>query len=230
MVQSEENTPDRPPMTGPVEPEKSSRFKVIFNLILVLVLIAAGSWRPIFTAAGRYLVLESPVEKADVIVVLAGSPVVRTLAAADYFRQGLAPRVFLSRGWLEKASLLKELDIDRTGNWELSRKILTQSGVPEEAIDLDPSFVPSTIGEAKLVKKYMAEKGFKKLILVTSRFHSRRAFIIFSHFLAEEEIKIVSLPSRYDPFDPEKWWTKRQMAKTVVLEYQKLLYLKLELR
>src|SRR5207247_7196125 len=49
-------------------------------------------------AAGRMLVVADPLPpRADAIVILAGSIPDRTLAAADLYRAGLAPRVVVTR-------------------------------------------------------------------------------------------------------------------------------------
>ena len=91
-----------PSNAEPVEPARSSRARLVFQLLVILALLLVSFSGPFLQGIGDYLVLEDPPEKADLIVVLAGSPAVRGLAAADYYNQDLAPKLYLSRGGLEK--------------------------------------------------------------------------------------------------------------------------------
>ncbi|MBU2549133.1 MAG: YdcF family protein [Proteobacteria bacterium] len=209
-----------PPGPEPIEPARSARWKRIFNGIILLIVVLVALQGPILRAIGQGLVRQDPPEKADLIVLLAGSPVARSLAAADYYKQGLAPRIFMSRGYLAGADLVDDLDLSDTGEWGLTYRILTAKGVPSEAIIRDPVFVDSTVSEARRFRAWMAERPARSIILVTSRFHSARAWMVFTRVLGPE-VRVISLPSRYDPFDPDAWWEDRAQAKAVVLEYQK---------
>ena len=195
--------------------------------LFVLVLIVLAVWSPLMNEAGRYLYLQDEPQKADIIVLLAGSPVVRTLAAADYYNQHLAPEIWVSRGGIERPELIPDIDLSNFGNSALSYKILESRGVPPSAIIRDPVWMASTMDEAERFKTFSQGKNYKKIILVTSRYHSRRSYIIFTSILGDD-VQVISLPSKYDPWQGEKWWTTRSGAKNVVLEYQKLLFFYLE--
>ena len=218
------------PEAEPLEPVRSSRTRWIFQVLVVLALLLYSFSGPFLQGIGNYLVLEDQPQKADLIVVLAGSPVVRGLAAADYYNQGLAPKIFLSRGGLEQSNLLNGLtglDLNNTGYWALTRDIMVAKGVPRSTVVMDTRFVESTLDEANRFAEYLKAAPIKKMILVTSRFHSRRAYQTFSRVLGPE-VKIISLPSQYDPYQPDAWWKDRASFKNVVLEYQKMLMFRLE--
>ena len=201
------------------------RRRIIY--LLVLVLLAVLVFRLSARSIGEYLVLEDQTQKADVIVVLGGSAVVRALAAAERYKEGLAPLVYASRGFMARADLVQDIDLRDTGNWGLTLRILKEKGVPEEAVYMDQPFVSSTIAEARRMKTFMEDRDFSSLILITSAFHSRRAAKTFARILGPD-YKIISLPSRYDPFNAEHWWRDRSSAKMVVLEYQKMLFMFIE--
>ena len=57
------------------------------------------------------------------------------------------------------------------------------------------------------VKFYFSEKIFEETLKSLGR-----------------DITIISHPSKYDDFNPEKWWQSREDAEKVFLEYVKLLY------
>jgi len=56
---------------------------------------------------------------------------------------------------------------------------------------------------------------------VTSRWHARRARLIFRSELKDSEVRVVATP--YEEFTRE-WWARRQMADVAVLETAKLLF------
>jgi uncharacterized SAM-binding protein YcdF (DUF218 family) len=223
-------TESLPQGSDPVEPARSSRTRFIFQILVILALLLVSFSGPFMQSLGNYLVLEDSPQRADLIVVLAGSPAVRGVAAADYYNQELAPKIYLSRGGLEQSNLLvglTGLDLTDTGNWGLTKDIMTAKGVPESAVTVDTQFVDSTLAEARRFDEYRKTSPVKKIILVTSRYHSRRAFQTFSHVLGPD-VEIISLPSQYDPFQADGWWGDRSSFKNVVLEYQKMLLFRIE--
>ena len=207
----------------PVEPSRPRRWRTWINVAIVVLVVFFALLDPVLTALGEWLVVEDKPVPADVMMVLGGSPVVRSLAAADYYRQNYAPLIFVSRGSLERADLVKDVDLTGAGEWGIVSRVLTAKGVPPESIIIDTRYVGSTMGEAHRAKKFIRERRIKNLILVTSRFHSRRARWIFQRVLGDG-VNVISLPSKYDSFNPQAWWHNREQSKWVVLEYQKLLY------
>lgn len=59
------------------------------------------------------------------------------------------------------------------------------------------------------------------MLLVTSKYHTRRAAAVYRH-LAAGELEIVTRPARYGAFEPEAWWRKRMSIRRLLIEYQKL--------
>jgi uncharacterized SAM-binding protein YcdF (DUF218 family) len=82
--------------------------------------------------------------------------------------------------------------------------------------------VTSTWDEAQEVRSLVEQKGYKSVVLVTSKYHSRRASLIFQDAL-KGKATVISVPSPYDSSDPESWWKRDEDAKKVLMEYQKLL-------
>jgi uncharacterized SAM-binding protein YcdF (DUF218 family) len=201
----------------PLKKRRWRRWALLILLLLAVVLLAAG---PVLRAMGAALVHEDAPWPAEVIVVLAGSPVVRGLAGANRFKEGLAPLVYLSRGGLERADLVAGMDLGEAGDWGLLHRLLVLKGVPPDRIWLDPVFVDSTIAEATRVREFLADRKMTSMILITSRFHSGRAHETFQRILGPG-VQIISLPSPYDPFDPDGWWKDRATAKRVFFEYVK---------
>src|SRR5205807_724698 len=66
-----------------------------------------------------------------------------------------------------------------------------------------------------------AARRLRRVVVVTSRAHSRRARLILRQALGPG-IALAMHPSRYDAFAAARWWRVRRDAKIVLSEYEKL--------
>jgi uncharacterized SAM-binding protein YcdF (DUF218 family) len=188
---------------------------------LALLALAAAAL-PLLRAAGRFLVENDPLRHADAIVVLAGSYPDRIIEAVTLYREGWAPRLILCReppnaGFRK----LRSLGVSVPQVFELNRSVAEQMGVPPQAIAVVDRPTTSTYGEAQVVLAEALQRGYRSLVVVTSKYHTARAGRIFRH-LAGGRVAIVVRPARDDEFQPDGWWRHRLSARRVVIEYQKL--------
>jgi uncharacterized SAM-binding protein YcdF (DUF218 family) len=106
----------------------------------VLVLILLGLALTAFLmvrGAGRWLIREDPLARADVIVVLSGSMPYRAEEAAKVYEMGYAPEVWVSRPEGPNSEL-EELGVRYIGEEEYNRDVLIHQGVPETAVHILP--------------------------------------------------------------------------------------------
>src|SRR6266446_5513294 len=173
--------------------------------------------------AGRLLVVADPLPpRADAIVILAGSVPDRTLEAADLYRAGLAPRVVVTRERLPRGqAALRARGVRLPESDELTVTALRELGVPPGAIVVLHRRGVSTESEARTIARWACARRLRRLIVVTSRAHSRRARLILRQALGRG-IALAMHPSRYDAFAPARWWRVRRDAKIVLSEYEKL--------
>jgi uncharacterized SAM-binding protein YcdF (DUF218 family) len=164
--------------------------------------------------------------KADAIVVLAGGTPQRELEAADLYAAGYAPRVVLT---VERDSpagkLLRKRGISFETPTDLKRRILRSLGVPDTAITLlDGTRATSTRMEGELVRDWIAANSVRRIIVVTSAYHTARASLTFSRALRDERVEVIVRPASYEPFQPDRWWTDREQLKNGIVEIQKLMF------
>jgi len=202
-----------------------SKNRILVLLALAFFVALLLSYEHILIQIGRFLVFEQPPQKADLIVVLNGRDTERSLAAVDLYKQGYANLIVLAR-----ASEQPELHEfwKRVGS-RFKRKIFFQRaieamGIPDDSFKLVGNGVTSTYDEAMVTKKFLAESGHKSILLVTSKWHSRRAYLTFRRAMNSPAITIIAHPSKYDGFDPTNWWKKETAAESVFREYARLLY------
>jgi uncharacterized SAM-binding protein YcdF (DUF218 family) len=169
-----------------------------------------------FLNVGRWLSVEDPLEKADAIVVLSGRMPDRALEAARIYKGGYAPEVWLTHS-TEPGVTLQKLSVAYTSEDTYDKLILEHQGVPENAIRiLDPPIV-NTADEMKTIGQALKQGKLHKVILVTSKVHTRRTRTLWKHLSRQNGETIVRGVSD-DPFDPAHWWGTTGDALDVVRE------------
>lgn len=164
---------------------------------------------------GQSLVVSQPLEPADLIYVLAGDFWgSRVLRGADLGVQGWAHRVLFSGGLYTGGGYVNRY----TG--DLSVEFAVQHGYPRSLFYAVPMEGHSTLEEARLMKPVFHRLGAKRIILVTSNFHSRRAEQVFRLYLPEFEFEMESVPD--SNFNPQTWWKNQWQRRLLASEYQKL--------
>jgi uncharacterized SAM-binding protein YcdF (DUF218 family) len=168
---------------------------------------------------GRWLVVADPLERANAAVVLSGGVPFRPIEAAKIFQAGWAPEVWLTRGSRaaeEAVAAQIGLDLD-FGDHATSRAILERLGVPPGAIRLMIPATRNTREELVVVARELAGAGGDRVILVTSKPHSRRVRATWAAVMGKAPRAIVRY-AESDPFDGSHWWTHTNEALTVSRE------------
>jgi len=195
---------------------------------LLLLAAAAAIW--LVFRGGRYLQYEDPLQKADAMFVLAGTRLERPLEAVDLYRAGYAPLIVLSPGNPEIGEeLLRTQGIRFPTESQLVRDAMVQLGVPAAAILPVDGYVDNTAQEANLLRAMVNARGWRRVIVVTSKYHTRRARFAFARALDHTGAVPIVRASRYDPSDPAHWWRYRQDVRMVTSEWQKLILYRLGL-
>ncbi len=197
-------------------------FRRVAALAFLVVALWLGADR-ILSALGRFLVADQPPEAADSIVVLSGSFPDRILEAVDLYQAGYSREIILCRE-PENAGfrILRERGASVPRIYENNVSVARQLGVAAEHITVLERSAGSTFTEARVVLQYLAERGADSMLLVTSKYHTRRAGAIYRH-LAGGQIRVITRPARYGGFDPDGWWHHRMSIRRLLIEYQKLL-------
>lgn len=191
--------------------------------VLFVLILAVYLGRPyLLTAIGRYLITEHPLAKADLILVLSGQTLLRVPEAARIYHEGFAPKILLTREpTIRGTEELLRVGIRFPDSQETAITILEALRVPRSAILTIPDRADSTRAEMLAVARFLKSHPVKRLILVTSKGHTTRAYKIFSTGL-EPGIQLIMHPVPNDPYDPTHWWQDRSDAKDVLHEYQAL--------
>lgn len=157
-------------------------------LATVLVLMLPAS----LLLAG--LTVHDTLAQSDAIVLLAGNHRERAPAAAMLYRDGYAPLVILTNdGVFSSWSTTYNRNLYQV---EWAAEELVRLGVPREKILKLPYYGNSTLFDALAVKRQLFRSGMKKIIIVTSDYHTRRALWTFKHVLKEYTAAITVFPAQ----------------------------------
>jgi uncharacterized SAM-binding protein YcdF (DUF218 family) len=170
---------------------------------------------------GRWLVVNEPLEKADAILVLSGGLPERALEAARIYKQGFAPQVWLTHS-TEPGATLEKYAVGYTGEEVYDKRLLMHEGVPESAIRVLEPPVVNTADEVHVAGGELRGKPLRKIIIVTSKVHTRRASTIWRRVAGSDGTAIVRAAPD-DQFDAGRWWQSTTGALDVVREVLGLL-------
>jgi uncharacterized SAM-binding protein YcdF (DUF218 family) len=195
-------TPPRASWPNTSRPRRRGVRTALIAIALAALLLGAGflwfvSLLPVAEAA--------PQRRADGIVVLTGAAF-RISDALDLLAAGHGKRLLI------------------TGVYPATRSVEIARLVPEHqrwftcCVDLDHSAV-NTIGNAIETRRWVKERGFTSLIVVTSNFHMPRAMAELTHQLSG--VALVPFPVVSDRVRVESWWSSPSTARLLFSEYLK---------
>lgn len=171
---------------------------------------------------GAWLVVEDPLQQADAIVVLGGTMYERQLEAVDLFTSGYAPRIFVLReiqDWGE-VELIKR-GVPYVKPVDIQIDTMVKVGVPRDAIGiLEPA--NSTAQEADHVHDLVTAQRLSRVIVVTSKQHTRRARLVMNRRMRNTGAQVIVRASRYDREDVEHFWRDRGTLRFTLFETQRL--------
>lgn len=196
--------------------------RLLFFLCLVLFCFFIYIVRhPLLRLAGGFWVVDEAPKPSDAIVMLSDDDFQadRATHAAELYRAGWAPRVIASGRLLRPYA----------GVAELEEHDLESRGVPANAVVKLPGSDRNTRQECQNIGQFVSAHGWKRILLVTSNYHTRRARYICSRVLPSGTTLIVSA-ARDTDYDPQTWWTKRQGLKMFFQESSGMVVAMWELR
>jgi uncharacterized SAM-binding protein YcdF (DUF218 family) len=194
-------------------PLKHRRTRRIVLGLVGMVLLSALIF---LLCIGRWLVAEDPLEKAQTIVVLSGRMPMRAMEAAKLYREGYAPRVWLTHS-AEPGATLKAMGVSYVGEDVYNVQVLEHEGVPPDAIRLLEPPIINTVDEITAISAALEVEKNITVIIVTTKVHTRRVRILWNRLGAVHGRAVIRAASD-DPFEPARWWRTTGDALDVVRE------------
>ena len=193
--------------------------------ILALIVFLSSIYferRSIMISYAKFLIIDNAQKDADAIIILSGNPMTRISRAIELYERGFSKRIMTTNtssmvNYIEKYYMVKSEDL------------VNFTVVEKRLIEIIPSVkgeVTSTIDEAINVAIYVKKEQFKKVIIVTDAFHSRRSQFTFSKIfnkIAPNVIIEVAAASN-DVYNENNWWKTDIGFRIYIIEGIKFLY------
>lgn len=187
-------------------------FAWFFAILVTLAVVGFG----LFVGLGFYLSPQEQPVKSDVIVVVSGGQTTsRAEKGIELYKQGYAPKIVFSGAALD----------DGPSNAYAMRDQALRDGIPARDISIDEKS-QNTYENAENSKRIIDEYGAKKIILVTSPYHQRRANQTFEAVLGKN-YTITGISAYDNRWSKSGWWHQGFPLFISISEMWKLLYINL---
>ena len=172
---------------------------------------------------GEFLIHDDLPVKSDAVVVLNTGVEYypRLVEAASIYKKGLIEKIVINGN--RKTDSLRELEalgFKGCCPWYEDRtRILEMLGVPRyDVVPVSAEDAYDTLSEAEIVGEEIFKLGFRDIILITSKFHTRRAAHIWKE-IYKSKLDVITVSAKTDPFDPSSWWKQGRQIRWVLAEY-----------
>jgi uncharacterized SAM-binding protein YcdF (DUF218 family) len=182
-----------------------------------------AAWFVAAPLLANHLIISRPLEQPEAMIVLSGSSqyVERCRKAAELYRERKISLIYLTNdGELSGWSVTDQRNVPFL---ELERRELVANGVLHDSIRVLDGTVKGTDDEAKAMANEAKAQGLKSVLIVTSPYHTRRAYRAFERMFVETgiQIGIEYAPLNDEQPSPYYWWLSLRGWQLVGGEYVK---------
>jgi uncharacterized SAM-binding protein YcdF (DUF218 family) len=165
-------------------------------LAVAIVVIAGGV---AVQHAGTALVVSRPLQDPDLIISLASHEWERLPLTASLAARYPQAQVLLT--------LPPNPSVHQCHDCPNRSARLVRAGVDGDRIRVVSLILPGTYGEAVASFSYVRKWKLRRVLVVTSPYHTRRTLALFQTFFTGTGVQVGVLPaSAYSPARPERWW------------------------
>ncbi len=192
------------------------RLAIWSGLILIFLLFKG----PILRGLGNYLQKEDTRQPVDAAFVLSGLSIERVPFAIEQYRQGLTPLIITTGARVDPD--LEAMGLNLT-DAEAGMKYAQSLGIPADSVLALPEGT-STMEESQAILSFSQAKSWKKIMLISSAFHTRRIHGVFKDKFEEAGIQTVIQGAPPKTYELNEWWEYEDGLIFVNNEYLKLVY------
>lgn len=188
---------------------KHSKYIRVFVIFLGLAVTIYYLIPVLSNKAARQLIRQDRLENADVIIALGGDKRChREKHAAELYKRGLASHIIVSGVQYGYGV--------HTG--EAAKRYVVSQGVPESAVTIIRD-TWNTRTEAIRLRDIMKKNGWRRGIVVTAAFHTRRALHTVEEAAPDLEFISSPVPAWEGEWRPDRWWSRRGDMWVTVREF-----------
>ena len=185
--------------------------RLFFAGILATATLLAAAY------GGTALVVNVPLAEPDAILVLGSHEWERLPAAAELARHSPSALLFLTQP--------RSVSIHNCHDCGHRTDRLIAAGVAPARIVMLPDKVSNTRDEASAARNECQRRGIQRLLIVTSPYHTRRAWRIFTRAFTGTPVTLGVASARdYSPARPGDWWKAAYDRAYVRYEWAAIVY------
>ena len=182
---------------------RSKLVKVLAGVVVfLLLLVFFHSF--ILTGYARFFEVSNAEKEADAIICLSGGKLTRVPESIRLWSEGYGRELFLTE---EKSSNAKFSHLD-VSNLDFAKAVSSEikKNINWKILPSQDGGATSTFDEAADALNYAKENDWKRLIIVTDHFHTRRAFCAFEKVFKDSGIQVQVAGADNDIFNATNWW------------------------
>jgi uncharacterized SAM-binding protein YcdF (DUF218 family) len=185
-----------------------SRGSISSTLLSFLMLLCATIYfspETVLPPIAKFFVVSEEPSRADgIVVLLGGDSPDRIQRAYELYQRGLAPRIIFGKGFIDQEALERMPKnfrwIEPGTRYVVALRSLQVPDTSVEEVDTSDAF--DTSSELTKIAIAARERGYKKLLLVSSASHMRRVTKIWKRVAPDIE----GIPVAADDSGVETWW------------------------
>lgn len=150
------------------------------------------------TRAGTLLIVSDSLPHPDAIISLASHEWERLPATARLATANASAVVLLT--------LPQPVTVDNCHDCAGRVRRLERLGVPSHRVRVLPLTAPGTYGEALAARDWTRQSHVRRLLIVTTPYHTRRSMATFESVFEGSGVEIGIEPASTSPAKPDRWW------------------------
>lgn len=183
--------------------------KILLVILSITILIVV-----FVLSIGFLLSPQNKLEISDAIVVVSGGETSQRVAeGVKLHKEGWAPVLIMSGAAKD----------ENVSNALVMKQLAITAGVDPLQILVEEESV-NTFENATKTKSIIIDNKFNKIILITSPYHQRRAFMVFKSTFKNLSIKIINHSATDSVWRKNGWWQKSWARQITFSELQKIIY------
>lgn len=181
-----------------------SKLIAVLGVPLAFLLLLIFFHSQLLTLYAGWFVVRDAEPGADAIICLSGGRGTRTPECLRLWNEGYGSRLFVT----EEKTKNKQFYKLELSHLEFARAVTEQMKL-DAVWELLPSLADgatSTFDEAADALAMASKEGWKRIILVTDEFHTRRSLLAFKKVFEGSEIELQVAGAPNEVFSVDDWW------------------------
>ncbi len=183
------------------------------RLPLILAVIATAAITFVLSVGFYLSPQRNPASSDAIVVVSGGQTTTRAQKGIELYEHDYAPKIIFSGAAID----------DGPSNARQMRRQALEAGIDSDSIQID-EVSQNTYENAVNSKKILEDIGAKKIILVSSPYHLRRAKMTFEQVLGAD-YEVVPVASFDNRWSKSVWWATPFGVRITFSELFKVLYI-----